>query len=152
MVSLIYRPICAKLDAMTPAKILVVDDDPLIRKHLQTVLTHEGYQVATAESGEAALEKLAADTFDVALLDIKMPGVDGMEVLARLRHDSPGTIAIILTGHATLETVFEALRQGAHDYLFKPCRASELRESVKEGLRRRQTMRLHPSSPRTRAL
>lgn len=123
---------------MAPAvKVLVVDDDPLVCKHLETVLTHEGYQVLAVDCGEDALAHIAAEQFDVALVDLKMPGIGGLEVLAELRRCSPDTVVIVLTGHATLETVFEALRQGAHDYLFKPCRAEELRASVREGLCRR---------------
>jgi DNA-binding NtrC family response regulator len=130
------------------ANILVVDDDPLICKQLKKVLTHDGHQVLTVQSGEAALEHIAAQEFDVALIDLKLKGIGGMKVLDTLRQQSPTTVAIILTGHATLETVSKALRQGAHDYLFKPCRAKELRKSVRDGLLRRQEkLHQHRSLP-----
>ena len=122
------------------AKILVVDDDALVRSYLDQVLTHEGYQVLTVESGEAALACIAAQEFDLALIDLKMDGVGGMEVLAAVRQQWPDTIVILLTGHPTLETVFEALKQGAYDYMFKPCRILELRESVGRGLAMRQQL------------
>jgi two-component system response regulator PilR (NtrC family) len=129
------------------AKILVVDDDALVRSYLDQVLTHEGHYVLTAESGEAALACIAAQEFDLALIDLKMDGVGGMEVLAAMRQRWPDTIVILLTGHPTLETVFEALRQGAYDYMFKPCRIPELRESVGKGLaRRRQLLQQRESS------
>ncbi|MFN2269721.1 MAG: response regulator [Anaerolineae bacterium] len=124
------------------ANMLVVDDDTLVRNYLFQVLTCDGHQVLAVESGEDALACIADREFDVALLDLKMDGVGGMEVLTVLRQQWPDTVVILLTGHPTLETVFGALRQGAFDYLFKPCRIAELRESVSKGLlQRRQLLR-----------
>lgn len=120
------------------AKILVVDDDPLIRKYLEKVLTYDGHHVVAVESGEAALECTADQEFDLALIDLMMPGIGGMEVLAALRQQAPDTTIVVLTAHASLETSVEALRQGAHDYLFKPCKTVQLRESVRTGLLKRQ--------------
>lgn len=120
------------------AKILVVDDDPLIRKYLEKVLTHDGHQVLTVESGETALERTATQEFDLALVDLRMPGIGGMKVLAALHGQWPDTTIIVLTAHASLITAVEALRQGAHDYLFKPCRTAALRESVRTGLLKRE--------------
>ena len=125
------------------ADILVVDDDALVRSYLTRVLTHEGHKVQAVESGEAALACVAEEEFDLVFLDLKMDGVGGMEVLSVLRRQWPETIVIVLTGHPTLETVFEALRQGAFDYMFKPCRIADLRESVSKGLRQRQRMVAH---------
>jgi DNA-binding response OmpR family regulator len=118
----------------TQAKILIVDDEAGIRFAVGETLTRDGYQVTTAESGEAALVCVAAQPFDLVLIDLRLPGVGGMEVLAALRQQSPDTVVIVLTAHASLETAVEALRQGAHDYLFKPCKTVELRESVRRGL------------------
>jgi DNA-binding NtrC family response regulator len=120
------------------ADILVVDDDELVRSYLTRVLDHEGHAVSTAESGEEALACIAEQEFDLAFVDLKMDGVGGMEVVAGLRQKWPDTIVIVLTGHPTLETVFEALRHGAFDYMFKPCRIGDLRESVAKGLRQRR--------------
>ncbi len=124
------------------ANILVVDDDPGVRGYLHRMLTRDGYHVVTAESGEVALEHLTSDvdgqSFDLALIDLKMPGLDGSEVLTMLRQVSPDTAAIVLTAHGSLETAVTALRQGACDYLFKPCKAVEIRESVRAGLHQRQ--------------
>jgi len=122
------------------ASVLVVDDDTLIRTYLDGVLTHEGFHVVAAKSGEAALACVAEQEFDLALIDLKMEGVGGMEVLAAIRRQWPDTVVILLTGHPTLDTVFEALRQGAFDYLFKPCHIAELRESVGKGLLQRQRL------------
>ncbi|MEE8391071.1 MAG: response regulator [Anaerolineae bacterium] len=120
------------------ASVLVVDDDPGVRSFLQDMLTDEGHRVIAVESGEAALAQIAVQEFDLAVIDLKMEGIGGMEVLAELRRRAPDTVAIILTGHASLSTAVEALRQGAHDYLFKPCKLEELRKSVRRGLNRRR--------------
>jgi two-component system OmpR family response regulator len=122
----------------TPPRILVVDDEAGIRFSLEEVLTGDGYQVRTVDSGEAALECIASETFDLAVIDLKMPGIGGIEVLAALRRQSPATVAIVLTAHGSLDTAVEALRQGAHDYLFKPCSMADLRESVHVALVKRQ--------------
>jgi len=123
---------------MNVAKILVVDDDANVRFFLEEILTRDGYQVTAAESGEVALEYIAAQQFDLVLLDLKMKGIGGIEVLDALRRDAPDIVVIVLTGHGSLETAVEALRHGAHDYLFKPCRAARLRKSVRDGLLKRQ--------------
>jgi DNA-binding response OmpR family regulator len=105
---------------------------------MEEVLSRDGYEVVTADSGEMALKKLKSEPFDLALLDLNLPGIGGMGVLAELRRHAPDTVVIVLTAHASLETAVEALRQGAHDYLFKPCKTVELRESIKRGLLNRQ--------------
>ena len=120
------------------ARILVVDDEPGIRFSLEALLTRDGFEVTPIDSGEAALDLLAAETFDLALVDLRLPGVDGLELLRWLRNHQPETIVIVLTAHASLETAVEALRHGAHDYLFKPCKTVELRESIRRGLIERQ--------------
>ena len=120
------------------ANILVVDDEESIRFFLQEMLEREGYQVVTAASGEQALRCIQAEEFDLALLDLKMAGIGGMEVIAALRQRWPDTVIIVLTAHASLETAVDALRHGAHDYLFKPCKTVELRNSISNGLQKRQ--------------
>ncbi len=119
-------------------KILVVDDEQNIRTSLKEILARDGYHVVTAESGEAALALLPTHEFDLALIDLKLTGIGGIEVLTTLREQSPNTVTIVLTAHASLETAVEALRKGAHDYLFKPCKPAELRESIRKGLVSRQ--------------
>jgi len=121
-----------------PTKILIVDDDPGVLFSLKAVLARDGHQVMAVESGEAALETIAGQEFDLALVDLKMKGIGGMEVLAALRQQWPDTVAIVLTAHASLETAVDALRRGAHDYLFKPCKVVEIRESVRTGLLKRE--------------
>jgi DNA-binding response OmpR family regulator len=137
------------MTATTPSScILVVDDEASIRYYLQRVLSRDGHQVVVADSGHTALECIADREFDLALVDLKMNGVDGLQVLAALRRLWPETPAIMITAHASLETAIEALRQGAHDYLFKPCNTVEIHESVRSGLLKRQeALRRRPSPP-----
>ncbi|MBN1955388.1 MAG: response regulator transcription factor [Anaerolineae bacterium] len=122
------------------AKILVVDDDPAIRFYLEEVLERDGHRVVAVDSGEAALEKIGRQEFDLALIDLKMGKVGGLDVLQALAQQAPETVVIILTGHASLETAVHVLRHGAHDYLFKPCRTVELRGSVQRGLLKRRRL------------
>ncbi|MEE8391072.1 MAG: response regulator transcription factor [Anaerolineae bacterium] len=120
------------------AKILVVDDDPAVLCFLEDLLTDDGYQVVAVENGEAALAQIGACEFDLAMIDLKMEGMEGIEVLTELRQRAPDTSTIILTAHGSLGTAVEALRQGAHDYLLKPCKPDEIRERVQSALDARQ--------------
>ncbi len=122
-----------------PATIMVVDDEAVTRVSLSDALRLEGYQVATAASGEEALSLLKKrDPFDLVVLDLKMPGMDGLEVAEHLRESSPDTVIILLTAFGSLETAIQAVRQGAHDYLLKPSPIPKILESVREGLTKRQ--------------
>jgi DNA-binding response OmpR family regulator len=120
------------------ATVLVVDDDSGVRFYLEELLTRDGHRVVAVDSGESALDVMQNEEFDLALLDLRLKGIGGMEVLSALRQNSPDTVAIMLTGHGSIESAVAALRQGAHDYLFKPCKTVELRESVRQGLLKRQ--------------
>lgn len=123
---------------MSAAKILVVDDEPSLLFFMEKALSRDGYEVVTVTTGEAALEAAAHQEFDLALIDLNLGRIGGMEVLATLRRRWPDMVVIVLTAYASLETSVEALRQGAHDYLFKPCKTVELRESIRRGLLDRQ--------------
>ncbi len=123
---------------MIEANILVVDDDRAVRFALEEMLKRDGHLVVGVENGEEALRANANHTFDLALIDLRLEGMDGLEVLQKLREKAPDMIYIVLTAHASLETAVEALRHGAHDYLFKPCKTVDLRESVRSGLIERQ--------------
>jgi DNA-binding response OmpR family regulator len=122
----------------TPATILIVDDEDAIRLSLEELLTRDGYQVLAVESGERALTYIVSQQFDLALLDLRMKGISGMDVLAALRERALDTAVIVLTAHGSMETAIDALRQGAHDYLLKPCDAASLRESVRTALLKRE--------------
>ena len=122
----------------TPAKILLVDDEAAIRFSLEELLAPEGYDIVAVESGEQAVAAIASQRFDLALLDLRLKGIGGLEVLAALREQVHDTAVIILTAHGSMETAIDALRQGAHDYLLKPCSAASLRESVHTALLKRE--------------
>lgn len=117
-----------------PEHILVVDDEANIRLTLQALLSRAGYQVDIAASGEEALEQLAQRSFDLLLVDLKMPGIDGMQVVAATRERAPDAVIIVLTGHGSLETAVESLRQGVFDYLLKTTDPTQVVERVKAGL------------------
>ena len=108
---------------------------------MAAILEKEGYAVATAGSGTEALERLRRKTFDVVLTDLRLDDLDGLAVLAAVRRASPDTVTIMLTGYASLESAVKALREGAYDYLFKPCDVDELKLAVARGLERRQLSR-----------
>jgi len=118
-------------------KVLVVDDDDATRRSLAEILRLEGCLVKTAANGLAALELLREDEFDVILLDLKMPGLDGLDVLRQAQVMAPDTKTILLTAHGSMESAIEALRHGAHDYLLKPSSPVQIMHSVQAALDRR---------------
>ncbi len=101
-------------------RVLVVDDEPTLLKALEALLRRKGCEVTALESPIAATQKLAQEDFDVALLDIKMPQLSGLELLHAVKHRRPEVEVIMMTGHATVETALAALKAGAYDYLTKP--------------------------------
>ncbi len=105
---------------MHPHSVLVVDDEQSVRDSLRMILEYEGYRVTTRENGPTALQWLEEHTPDAVLLDIKMPGMDGMEVLENITRKKPEIPVIILTGHGTIEGAVEAVKTGAYDFLSKP--------------------------------
>ncbi len=122
------------------AHILVVDDEGAIRYSISKTLQRIGYQVSAAGSGEEALELMSTQVFDVVLTDIRMPGLTGVELLARIKERAPDSIVILMTGYASLGTAVESLRLGAHDYLIKPSSSQDIRQSVQRGLERAQNL------------
>lgn len=119
------------------AKIMVVDDEALVRQSLEDILRLEGYDTKSVPNGGMALDLFQEEQFDLVLLDLRMPGIDGIEVLEGVSKISADTKVILLTGHGSLELAIKALRQGAHDYLLKPVSSHELLSSVKSALRSR---------------
>ena len=118
------------------SKVLVVDDDQFTLRSIAKVLGGESYQVVTAPSGSEALDLLRQGSFDLVLTDLKMPEVDGLEVLRQVKKIAPQAVVLMLTGHASVESAIEALREGAYDYLVKPCSGDELRLKIERGLER----------------
>ena len=120
---------------MSAGRILVVDDDPQIRRVMRVTLTSQGYEVDDAKSGEAALDMMRAGRFDLVLLDINMPGMGGLEACREIRNQSEAAI-IMLTVRDTEADKVEALDAGADDYITKPYNSSELLARIRAALRR----------------
>ena len=114
--------------------ILVVDDEEAARQSLADILRLEGYQVKTAANGEAAVKSLDADEFDLILLDLKMPGMSGLDVMTIANDKAPETKIILLTAHGSMDSAIKALRQGANDYLLKPASPKDILSSVSKAI------------------
>jgi len=108
------------------ASVLVVDDEEIVRDSLASWLEEDGYRVDTAPDGPSALAKLAERAYAILLVDLKMPGMDGLEVLTKARPMQPDAAVIIMTAYATVDTAVQAMKQGAYDYLVKPFEPEEL--------------------------
>ncbi len=106
--------------------ILVVDDEEIVRDSLSRWLEEDGYRVDTAPDGQTALAKLAEQAYAILLVDLKMPGIDGLQVLTQARTMQPDAAVIIMTAYATVDTAVQAMKQGAYDYLVKPFEPEEL--------------------------
>lgn len=119
---------------MNNAQILVVDDDKNIRMLLSQCMEEAGYMVVSAVDGEHALKKVEETQFDLVLLDMKLPGMDGLQVLRKLRAADPAQPIVIITAHGTIETAVEAMKSGATDYLQKPFTPEEIRNIVRLNL------------------
>jgi DNA-binding response OmpR family regulator len=119
------------------AKILVVDDEPAVRESLDEILRLEGYHVVSVQNGDLAVKTLQSESFDLILLDLKMPGMNGIDVMRLATKIAPDTKIILLTGHGSLESAIEALRHSAHDYLIKPIPTHELLASVGRAIAQR---------------
>ncbi|MBL7123580.1 MAG: response regulator [Actinobacteria bacterium] len=120
------------------ANILIIDDEDAIRDSCSQVLIKERYKVETAGDGETGLQKLREVKPDLVLVDLKMPGVCGMEVLKNIRDIDPNIITVVITGFATIDSAVESMKQGAYDFLPKPFSPDELRLIVKRGLEKRK--------------
>jgi DNA-binding NtrC family response regulator len=121
----------------TKANLLVVDDELIVRDSLDKWFREEGYDVAVADSAQDALAKMAAKPFDLALVDIKMPGTDGVELQRRMHEIDPDMLVIIMTGYASVETAVTALKNGAYDYVSKPFDPDDIAHTVHNALSHR---------------
>jgi DNA-binding NtrC family response regulator len=125
-----------------PPKVLTVDDEPIVCESIRRVLSEEGYDVSTETSSRAGLDLLRREHFDLLLLDIKMPEMDGIELLRAARDVSPETEVLIITGYATIETAVEAIKLGAFDYLEKPVSPPALLVAAARALERKHLVDL----------
>ena len=125
---------------MKKAQILIVDDEKIALRNLEHIMKKEGYDVVTTQSGSQAIkmiEQSAENEFDVVLTDLKMPGMDGMEVLAQTKRLFPDTEVIMVTGYATMDSAIEAVKAGAYHYVSKPFELDEVRRVVNKAMEKR---------------
>lgn len=122
-------------------RILVVDDEPFIRDLLADFFVKSDYEVVVAHDGESGIAECRRSSFDVALVDLKMPDQTGTDVLAEIRVLDPGLPVIIMTGYPTIDASIEAIRRGAHDFIVKPFRLQELKERIDRAIRTRSLTR-----------
>jgi DNA-binding NtrC family response regulator len=120
------------------ARILVVDDEEGIRKSLKAVLEEEGFLVDTAENGQEAIAKSKAASYNLALVDIRLPDMDGVELLTSMSQTSPKMIRIIVTGYPSLDNAINAVNRGADGYVVKPFTMEQLLSTIQEHLRKQQ--------------
>jgi len=119
---------------MVSKPILVVDDEPIVRESIRDWLKDAGYQVATAESGEEALEMIDKQEFSVMILDIRLPGKTGINVLNEVKSLNPHIKSIVITAYPSVELAVEAMKLGAVDYLIKPVAPDDLERLIRETL------------------
>jgi two-component system alkaline phosphatase synthesis response regulator PhoP len=119
-------------------RILIVDDELAIRLTVREILRRAGFSVSAVASGEEALDLVQSQSFDLALIDLVMPGMGGIELMRRLQEVAPDTMLIVMTARGSMETAIEALRLGAHDYLIKPCDDKLLKQCIETGLTKRR--------------
>ena len=108
------------------AKILLVDDEVVFTTNMSKLLNNRGYYATAVNSGSRAIQALENETFDVIVLDLKMPGMDGISTLKEIQKLDIFTETLILTGHGSIDTALDALKLGAYDYLTKPCEIDDL--------------------------
>jgi len=120
------------------ARILVIDDEEAIRKTISMTLQHAGYSVDTAENGREAVRKSEGSFYNLALIDVRLPDMEGTELLTKLKDTTPRMVKIILTGFPGLENAVTAINKGVDAYLIKPVNATELLRVVKEHLNKQQ--------------
>jgi len=130
---------------MKGSKILLVDDEVVFTTNMGKLLTNRGYIVTAVNSGDAAIQALEKENYDVVVLDLKMPGMDGLTTLKEIKKLGLFTETLILTGHGSIDTALEAIKLGAYDYLTKPCEIGDLVEKIegawhkKDGAEKKET-------------
>ena len=126
-----------KQESVENINILVVDDERIMQDSCSRILKKEGYKVIVADCGEGAIEEFDRKSFDLVLLDLKMPGMKGIETLSRLKELDPGVTILIMTGYPSIETAVKAIKLGAYDYITKPFTPDVLRIAINRALERK---------------
>ena len=122
---------------MKDARILLVDDEAVFANNMSKLLTRRGYQVTAVNSGDEALRALMDTPYDVMVLDLKMPGMDGIATMHEMKKLGLFTEVLILTGHGSIDTALEAIQIGAYDYVTKPCEIAELVSKIEAAFERK---------------
>jgi DNA-binding NtrC family response regulator len=120
-----------------PKNMLIVEDEEALRESIKRIFTKEGFSVDTADSAEKGLALYEANAYDVIISDIILPGMDGIEMLTRVREQSPDQVFIVVTAYASLDTAVKALRAGAYDYIMKPIIHEEIKQVVRNAIRQK---------------
>lgn len=123
---------------MMKDKILVADDEKSMREFLDIMLKKEGYKVTLASNGEEVIKLIEKDLFDLALVDIRMPKLDGLSVLKQIKTVSPETIVIVITAYASTDTAIRAMKEGAYDYITKPFKIDEIKLIIENALEKKR--------------
>ena len=126
---------------MPDERILVVDDEPGMRSLLGRVLAKSGYSVNAFEKGADALESINSEDYDLAILDIEMPSMNGIELLKKIKIKDPSLSVVMITAYGSLQSAVEAMRLGAYDYLSKPFEMEEIKHVVGKALERERLIR-----------
>lgn len=119
-----------------PPHILIMEDEEVVAKGLEMVLTEEGYNVDLAFTGEQALETFSSDKYDLLVADLRLPDIDGMEVVKRVKEQQPETEVVIITGYSSVTSAVDAMKIGVFDYLTKPFVETEIKEAVHGALQK----------------
>ena len=122
-------------------RILIIDDEEIVRESLSAWLEQDGYTLAVASDGETGLERIRNERWSILLVDLKMPGIDGLHVLEEARKVQPDAAAVIMTAYATVDTAVAAMKIGAYDYLVKPFDPEELSLMIQKIVRQQETVR-----------
>ena len=133
---------------MPTINVLLIDDEERFLKTTKMLLDREGCLVFTASDGWQGMDQLKNQRIDVVVLDVRMPGIDGIDVLQRIKELVPLVEVIMLTGHSTLDTAMRGLKLGAYDYLTKPCDINELKLKIKAANERRSAMLAKMQKPK----
>jgi DNA-binding NtrC family response regulator len=123
---------------MSKARILIIDDDENIRKVLQTILEDEGYAVETADTAKKGIERSEKAFYNLALIDVRLPDMEGIELLSKMRNTKPKMRKIIVTGYPTLQNAVSAVNKGADAYVTKPFEVEKILQTIREQLKRQE--------------
>jgi DNA-binding NtrC family response regulator len=123
---------------MNKGRVLIIDDEDIVRVSCERILVPEGYEVKSTKSAAEGFDLLAEDPVDVVLTDLKMPDIDGLEVLKKVKAEWPDVEVIMITGYQTINTAVEAIKMGAFDYIEKPFTPGAIVEAIDKAISHRQ--------------